>query len=153
LVEHRHGNPLLSELVPAKQQRIPPRVSFVEKGGIEVHLVKEGRVIGKDSRSQTSSEFTKMLRLLESERGCRVVLVEKTDRLYRDRTDVLGFEEFGQEREDYSIPAQRKLLARNMLAVGVFPLRVSSSMWSRPKSWPKTCTTLTWRSPSTTWKT
>jgi site-specific DNA recombinase len=33
-----------------------------------------------------------MLQLLESDGSCRIVLVEKTDRLYRNRTDALAFE-------------------------------------------------------------
>lgn len=39
-----------------------------------------------------------MLALLKSDRRCRVVLVEKTDRLYRNRTDALAVEELIENR-------------------------------------------------------
>lgn len=39
-----------------------------------------------------------MLRLLERDKSCRVVLVEKTDRLYRNRTDALAFENLIESR-------------------------------------------------------
>src|SRR4051812_5929459 len=39
-----------------------------------------------------------MLQLLESQSNCRIVLVEKTDRLYRNRTDALAFEELIEQR-------------------------------------------------------
>ena len=42
-------------------------------------------------------EFTNMLRSLETG-ACRVVLVEKTDRLYRNRTDALAFEALIERR-------------------------------------------------------
>ena len=47
----------------------------------------------ESAKNPGRKEFTKMLHLLESERSCRVVLVEKTDRLYRNRADALVFEE------------------------------------------------------------
>ena len=37
--------------------------------------------------------FSEMLELLRTDSECRVVLVEKTDRLYRNRTDSIAFEE------------------------------------------------------------
>lgn len=43
-------------------------------------------------------EFTKMLHLLETDGSCLVVLVEKTDRLYRNRTDALAFEALIEKR-------------------------------------------------------
>src|SRR5260370_11101939 len=39
-----------------------------------------------------------MLRLLQSDPHCRTVLVEKTDRLYRNRTDSIAFEELIERR-------------------------------------------------------
>ena len=44
-------------------------------------------------------EFGNMLRFLETDEQCRVVLVEKTDRLYRNRTDALRVEQMEQERD------------------------------------------------------
>ncbi len=42
--------------------------------------------------------FGEMLRLLQADSRCRVVLVEKTDRLYRNRTDAIAFEELIEKR-------------------------------------------------------
>lgn len=38
-----------------------------------------------------------MLAFLESGKSCRAILVEKTDRLYRNRTDALRVEQLEQE--------------------------------------------------------
>jgi DNA invertase Pin-like site-specific DNA recombinase len=46
----------------------------------------------ESAKNPGRKEFTKMLHLLEANGACRVVLVEKTDRLYRNRTDALAFE-------------------------------------------------------------
>jgi len=43
-------------------------------------------------------EFTKMLHLLETDSKCRIVLVEKTDRLYRNRADALALERLIESR-------------------------------------------------------
>src|SRR5438046_7630012 len=45
----------------------------------------------ESAKNPGRKEFGKMLRLLETA-VCRIVLVEKTDRLYRNRTDALAFE-------------------------------------------------------------
>src|SRR5689334_3340671 len=47
----------------------------------------------ESAKNPGRKEFTSMLGALEKNRGCQVVLVEKTDRLYRNRTDALAFEE------------------------------------------------------------
>jgi DNA invertase Pin-like site-specific DNA recombinase len=44
-------------------------------------------------------EFGNMLAFVEGDEHCRVILVEKTDRLYRNRTDALGVEQLEQERD------------------------------------------------------
>src|SRR5712671_2856347 len=44
----------------------------------------------ESAKNPGRKEFTKMLRLLEADDTCRVVLVEKTDRLYRNRADALA---------------------------------------------------------------
>ena len=46
----------------------------------------------ESAKNPGRKEFTKMLRLLETDSKCRIVLVEKTDRLYRNRTDALALE-------------------------------------------------------------
>jgi site-specific DNA recombinase len=46
----------------------------------------------ESARNPGRKEFTNMLRRLETDNACRIVLVEKTDRLYRNRTDALSFE-------------------------------------------------------------
>src|SRR5579864_6084857 len=46
----------------------------------------------ESAKNPGRKEFTSMLHLLETDGSCRIVLVEKTDRLYRNRTDALAFE-------------------------------------------------------------
>lgn len=52
----------------------------------------------ESAKNPGRKEFNKMLRLLETDDACRVVLVEKTDRLYRNRTDALAFEALIEKR-------------------------------------------------------
>ena len=52
----------------------------------------------ESAKNPGRKEFTKMLHLLSSRGGCRIVLVEKTDRLYRNRTDALAFEGLIEQR-------------------------------------------------------
>jgi site-specific DNA recombinase len=52
----------------------------------------------ESAKNPGRKEFTKMLRLLETDDTCRVVLVEKTDRLYRNRADALAFEALIEKR-------------------------------------------------------
>ena len=52
----------------------------------------------ESAKNPGRKEFTNMLRLLETDATCHIVLVEKTDRLYRNRTDALAFEALIEER-------------------------------------------------------
>jgi site-specific DNA recombinase len=52
----------------------------------------------ESAKNPGRKEFSNMVRLLESDGACRVVLVEKTDRLYRNRTDALAFEGLIEKR-------------------------------------------------------
>jgi site-specific DNA recombinase len=52
----------------------------------------------ESAKNPGRKEFGKMLRLLETDESIRVVLVEKTDRLYRNRADALAFEELIEKR-------------------------------------------------------
>ena len=52
----------------------------------------------ESAKNPGRKEFTHMLRLLETDAECRIVLVEKTDRLYRNRTDALAFESLIEKR-------------------------------------------------------
>jgi DNA invertase Pin-like site-specific DNA recombinase len=52
----------------------------------------------ESAKNPGRKEFGKMLHLLETDSACRVVLVEKTDRLYRNRTDALAFETLIEKR-------------------------------------------------------
>jgi site-specific DNA recombinase len=52
----------------------------------------------ESAKNPGRKEFGKMLGLLETDSVCRVVLVEKTDRLYRNRTDALAFETLIEKR-------------------------------------------------------
>ena len=47
----------------------------------------------ESAKNPGRKEFGNMVRLLQRQSECRIVLVEKTDRLYRNRTDALMFEE------------------------------------------------------------
>ena len=52
----------------------------------------------ESAKNPGRKEFSRMLQLLEGDAACRVVLVEKTDRLYRNRTDALAFEALIEKR-------------------------------------------------------
>src|SRR5246500_1925882 len=52
----------------------------------------------ESAKNPGRKEFGNMLRLLQSDPQCRTVLVEKTDRLYRNRTDSIAFEELIENR-------------------------------------------------------
>ena len=52
----------------------------------------------ESAKNPGRKEFTKMVDLLKSKNACRIVLVEKTDRLYRNRADALTFEELIETR-------------------------------------------------------
>jgi site-specific DNA recombinase len=52
----------------------------------------------ESAKNPGRKEFGKMLRLLETDESIRIVLVEKTDRLYRNRSDALAFEELIEKR-------------------------------------------------------
>src|SRR6266478_4966998 len=52
----------------------------------------------ESAKNPGRKEFTNMLRLLETDGSCRIVLVEKTDRLYRNRADALAFEALIEKR-------------------------------------------------------
>jgi site-specific DNA recombinase len=45
----------------------------------------------ESAKNPGRKEFGAMLRLLQADAHCRTVLVEKTDRLYRNRTDSIAF--------------------------------------------------------------
>jgi site-specific DNA recombinase len=52
----------------------------------------------ESAKNPGRKQFGEMLSLLETDSACRVVLVEKTDRLYRNRTDALAFETLIEKR-------------------------------------------------------
>jgi site-specific DNA recombinase len=52
----------------------------------------------ESAKNPGRKEFTKMLHLLETDSKCRIVLVEKTDRLYRNRSDALALERLVENR-------------------------------------------------------
>src|SRR5438552_3289018 len=52
----------------------------------------------ESAKNPGRKEFGAMLRLLQSDPHWRTVLVEKTDRLYRNRTDSIAFEELIERR-------------------------------------------------------
>lgn len=60
--------------------------------------VQEEFIDVESAKNPGRKEFGAMLRLLQSNRQCRAVLVEKTDRLYRNRADSIAFEELIERR-------------------------------------------------------
>jgi site-specific DNA recombinase len=52
----------------------------------------------ESAKNPGRKQFGNMLKLLETDQACRIVLVEKTDRLYRNRTDALAFEALIESR-------------------------------------------------------
>jgi site-specific DNA recombinase len=52
----------------------------------------------ESAKNPGRKEFGAMLRLLQTHPECRTVLVEKTDRLYRNRTDSIAIEQLGETR-------------------------------------------------------
>jgi site-specific DNA recombinase len=52
----------------------------------------------ESAKNPGRKEFGNMLRLLEADGSIRIVLVEKTDRLYRNRANALSFEELIEKR-------------------------------------------------------
>ena len=73
--------------IPAQRKLLK---SYAETAGLT--LVQEFIDV-ESAKNPGRKEFGNMLRLLRENADVRVVLVEKTDRLYRNRTDSLAFEE------------------------------------------------------------
>src|SRR6266478_639508 len=69
-----------------------------EYGRTRGFSIKREFVDIESAKNPGRKEFTNMLRLLETDSACRIVLVEKTDRLYRNRTDALAFETLIEKR-------------------------------------------------------
>jgi len=74
------------------------RKLLAEYGRTRGFSIKREFVDIESAKNPGRKEFTKMLRLLETDSACRIVLVEKTDRLYRNRTDALAFETLIEKR-------------------------------------------------------
>ncbi len=68
----------------------------------------------ESAKNPGRKEFGKMLRLFENDPKCRVVLVEKTDRLYRNRTDSLAFEELIEKRDvEVHLVKEGRIIGKN----------------------------------------
>jgi site-specific DNA recombinase len=68
----------------------------------------------ESAKNPGRKEFGKMIRLLETDPNCRVVLVEKADRLYRNRTDSLAFEELIENRDvDVHLVKEGRIIGKN----------------------------------------
>jgi site-specific DNA recombinase len=74
------------------------RKLLAEYAGSRGFSIKREFVDIESAKNPGRKEFTNMLRLLEADGACRIVLVEKTDRLYRNRTDALAFETLIEKR-------------------------------------------------------
>jgi site-specific DNA recombinase len=78
--------------IPAQRRLL---IEYARACGFQI----EHEFIDIESAKNTGrKEFGKMLRLLETDQSIRIVLVEKTDRLYRNRVDSLAFEELIEKR-------------------------------------------------------
>src|SRR5580704_5854055 len=62
------------------------------------YLIAREFIDVESAKNPGRKQFCEMLRLLESDNSCLIVLVEKTDRLYRNRTDALAFEALIEKR-------------------------------------------------------
>jgi len=68
----------------------------------------------ESAKNPGRKEFGEMLRLLEKGDNCRVVLVEKTDRLYRNRTDALSFESLIEKRSvEIHLVKEARVIGKN----------------------------------------
>src|SRR5260370_5495242 len=74
------------------------RKLLAEYGRTRGFSIKREFVDIESAKNPGRKEFTKMLHLLETDSKCRIVLVEKTDRLYRNRTDALALERLIESR-------------------------------------------------------
>lgn len=78
--------------IPAQRKLL---TRYAESKGFQVHRTF---VDIESAKTPGRKDFEAMLRLLQSDSACRTVLVEKTDRLYRNRADSLAFEELIEKR-------------------------------------------------------
>jgi site-specific DNA recombinase len=74
------------------------RKLLAEYARVRGFCVEQEFVDIESAKNPGRKEFGAMLRLLQSDPQCRTVLVEKTDRLYRNRTDSIAFEELIEQR-------------------------------------------------------
>ena len=68
----------------------------------------------ESAKNPGRKEFGKMLQVLEADSDCRIVLVEKTDRLYRNRTDSLIFENlFDKRNVEVHLVKEGRIIGKN----------------------------------------
>jgi site-specific DNA recombinase len=78
---------------------IPAQLKLLHSYADALGLTVAAEFIDVESaKNPGRKEFGKMLHFLVNGSGCRIVLVEKTDRLYRNRTDSVKFEELIEGR-------------------------------------------------------
>jgi site-specific DNA recombinase len=76
--------------------------------------VKQEFVDVESAKNLGRKEFGKMLHLLQTRSDCRIVLVEKRDRLYRNRTDSLMFEDLIENRNvEVHLVKEGSIISRN----------------------------------------
>jgi len=78
--------------IPAQRKLL---IEYATSRGFEVIRVF---VDVESAKNPGRKEFGNMVRMLATQSRCRIVLVEKTDRLYRNRTDSLMFEDLIENR-------------------------------------------------------
>jgi DNA invertase Pin-like site-specific DNA recombinase len=68
----------------------------------------------ESAKNPGRKQFSAMLHLLDTDPECRIVLVEKTDRLYRNRTDSLTFEELIEQRNvEVHLVKEGRIISKN----------------------------------------
>ena len=68
----------------------------------------------ESAKNPGRKEFGNMLRMLATDSDCRAVLVEKTDRLYRNRTDSLAFEDLIENRGlELHLVKENRVISKN----------------------------------------
>ena len=94
--------------IPAQRKLLS---EYARKTGLNV----DGEFIDVESaKNPGRKHFGEMLNVLRTDSETRVVLVEKTDRLYRNRTDSLAFEELIETKDvEIHLVKENRVISKN----------------------------------------
>lgn len=85
-----------------------------EYARVRAFRVQQEFIDVESAKNPGRKEFGNMLRLLQSDPQCRMVLVEKTDRFYRNRTHSIAFEELIESRNlEIHLVKEGRVLAKD----------------------------------------